>query len=99
MLRLLIALGYPILLVPLYLDWSRRQAEAQIDKMQRAVFNSPGAEAPVPPAVVVGGALLMLGYLGLTRLFEVPRWLRVLGVVIGTPVGVAIFTRRQTGRG
>jgi hypothetical protein len=99
MLRLLITLGYPIFLIPLYLDWSRRQAEDQIDKMQRAVFNSPGAEAPVPPTVVFGGALLMLGYLGVTRLFGVQGWLRVLGVVIGAPVGVTIFTRRQAGKG
>lgn len=99
MLRYLIALGYPILLVPLYLDWSRRQTESQIDKMQRSVFNSPGTEAPVPPPVIVGGALLLLGYWGLTKLFGVQGWLRALGVVIGAPVGVAIFTRRQTGRG
>jgi len=99
MLRLLIALGYPILLVPLYLDWSRRQAESQIDKMQRSVFNSPGTEAPVPPPVIVGGALLLLGYWGMTKLFGVQGWLRAIGVVIGAPVGVAIFTRRQTGRG
>lgn len=98
MLRLIIALGYPILLVPLYLDWSRRQAENQIDKMQRSVFNSPGAEAPVPPPVIVGGALLMLGYWGISKLFGVQGWLRALGVVIGTPVGVAIFTRRQSGQ-
>ena len=99
MLRLVIALGYPIFLIPLYLDWSRRQTEDQIDKMQRSVFNSPGAEAPVPPPVVVGGALLLLGYGGITHLFGVQGWLRVLGMVIGAPVGVAIFTRRQAGRG
>jgi hypothetical protein len=99
MLRLLVALAYPIFLIPLYLDWSRGQAEDQIDKMQQAVFNSPGAEAPVPPPVVVGGALLLLGYWGVTRLFGVRGWQRFWGVVIGAPIGVAIFTQRQAGRG
>jgi hypothetical protein len=47
----------------------------------------------------VGGALLLLGYWGVTRLFEVQGWLRFWGVVIGAPVGVAIFTQRQVGRG
>ena len=97
MLRLLIAFAYPILLIPLYLDWSRRQAESQIDKMQAAVFNTPGAESPVPPTVMVAGALLLVGYWMVTRLLAVPGWLRVLGAVLGVPVGVAIFSQRQAG--
>ena len=99
MLRFLLALGYPILIIPLYLEWSRRQAEQQIDKMQRSVFNSPGAEAPVPPLVILLGAILLAGYWAATRLFGVGGWLRGIGALIGVPVGVAIFTKRQTGRG
>ncbi len=99
MLRLFVALAYPIFLIPLYLDWSRRQAENQIDKMQRSVFNSPGMEAPVPPPVVVGGALLLVGYWAVTRLFGVQGWPRAVGVLLGVPVGVAIFTQRQAGHG
>jgi hypothetical protein len=99
MLRLLVAFAYPIYFIPLYLEWSRRQAEEQIDKMQRSVFNSPGMEAPVPPPVIVGGALLLGGYWLLTKLFGVPGWLRFLGIVVGAPVGVAIFTQRQADQG
>jgi hypothetical protein len=99
MFRLLIAIAYPALLIPLYLEWSRRQAEAQIDKMQRAVFNTPGSEAPVPPVVLALGALLIGGYWLTTRLFGVQGWLRVLGVLLGAPAGVAIFVQRQAGRG
>lgn len=99
MLRVFVAFAYPILLIPLYLDWSRRQAESQIDKMQRSVFNSPGVEAPVPPPVLLGGALLLLGYWGVTRLFGVQGWLRALAVLLGTPVGVAIFMQRQASQG
>jgi hypothetical protein len=98
MLRLLITLAYPILLIPLYLDWSRRQAESQIDKMQRSVFNSPGMEAPVPPPVIIGGTALMVGYWIVTKLLGAPGWLQAAGIVLGAPVGVAIFTQRQAGR-
>lgn len=99
MLRVLTVFAYPILLIPLYLAWSRRQAEGQIDKMQRSVFNSPGMEAPVPPLVVAGGAGLLVGYWLLVRLVGAPGWLRFLGALVGAPVGVAIFTQRQVGQG
>lgn len=97
-LRLFIALAYPILLIPLYLDWSRRQAESQIDKMQQSVFNSPGAEAPVPPAVILGGAGLLIGFGLLTKLFGAQGWVRAVGLILGAPIGVAIFMQRQVGR-
>ena len=97
MFRFLIAFAYPIFLIPLYLDWSRRQAESQIDKMQAAVFNTPGTEAPLPPVVMAAGALLLVGYWAVTQLLRVPGWLRVAGAVIGVPVGVAIFSQRQAG--
>lgn len=99
MLRFLIVVAYPLLLVPLYLEWSRKQAENQIDKMQRAVFNTPGAEAPVPPLVIGVGALLLAGYWLVARLFGVQNWLSALAMLVGAPAGVAIFTQRQAGRG
>lgn len=95
MFRLLVAFGYPIFTIPPYLEWSRAQSESQIDKMQRSVFNSPGMEAPVPPAVVVGGALLLVGYWLLMRLFGAPGWLRLLGLLVGAPTGVAIFMQQN----
>jgi hypothetical protein len=97
-LRLFVVLAYPILLIPLYLDWSRRQAESQIDKMQRSVFNSPGAEAPVPPPVLLGGVGLLLGFGLLTKLLGVQGWVRAAGLLLGAPIGVAIFMQRQVGR-
>lgn len=98
MLRFLITLAYPIFLIPLYLDWSRRQVEGQIDKMQRAVFNTPGAETPVPPPVIIVGMMLLAGYWIVTKLLGAQGWLRMLGMVLGAPIGVAIFTQRQAGQ-
>ena len=53
--------------MPLYLRWSRQQAEGQIDKMQGAVFNSPGAEAPVTPAMVTGGIAVLGSHFVIAR--------------------------------
>jgi hypothetical protein len=97
MMRFLIALAYPALLLPLYLAWSRDQAETQIDKMQEAVFNSPGTQAPLPPVVMLGGVGLLLGYGLLTWLLRLPGWLRLIALALGAPAGVAVFMRRQQG--
>jgi hypothetical protein len=99
MIRFLIALAYSVLLIPLYLEWSRGQAESQIDKMQAAVFNTPGAEAPVPPRVIGVGALLLAGYWLLMRLLGAQGWLSALGMLVGAPAGVLIFAQRHAGRG
>ena len=97
MLRWLFAFAYPIFLTPFYLEWSRGQTEGQIDKMQAAAFNTPGTESPVPAPVLVGGAGLLIGFWLRTRLLGVRGWTRALAVLLGVPVGVAIFTQRQAG--
>lgn len=53
--------------LPIYLQWSRQQAEVQLDKMQGAVFNSPGAEAPVTPAMVTGGIAVLSSHFVIAR--------------------------------
>ncbi|MEZ4725655.1 MAG: hypothetical protein R3E79_00815 [Caldilineaceae bacterium] len=58
---------YLAAVLPLYLQWSKQQAERQIDKMQEAVFNSPGAEPPVTPAVVAGGVTLLSSHFIIAR--------------------------------
>jgi hypothetical protein len=95
MIRFILCLLYPLLLIPLYLDWSRAQAEGQIDKMQQSVFNTPGSEAPVPPVVVIGGVGLLAGYGLWARLLRLPGWARFLAMLLGAPLGVAVFTYRQ----
>lgn len=98
MFRWLFAFAYPIFVTPLYLEWSRRQTEDQIDKMQAAAFNTPGMAAPVPPPVIVGGVLLLAGYWLLTRLLGAQGWMRALAVLLGVPAGVTIFVQRQARR-
>lgn len=98
MIRFLICLLYPLLLTPIYLTWGRDQAETQIDKMQQAVFNTPGAEAPLPPRVLVAGLGVTTGYALWSRLLGIRRGWSVLALVLGAPVGAAIFVLRQAER-
>lgn len=58
---------YLAAVLPLYLQWSRQQAEGQIDKMQGAVFNSPGAESTVTPAMVIGGVAVLGSHFVIAR--------------------------------
>ncbi len=77
----------------LYLGWSRRQAEAQIDEMQRAAFNTPGAAPPIPATVVVAGAGLVGGYLLLARLLGQPGRQAALSLLLAGIVGGLSFWR------
>ena len=67
MLRFLSSTLYIAILLPLYLQWSRTQVEGQLDKMQEGAFNSPGAEAPITPPVVVGGITLVTSHIVIAR--------------------------------
>ena len=78
--------------LPLFLAWARGRAEGQIDKMQDAVFNTPGAESPVTPDVAVAGA----GFLGAhfvlgQKLLGLRSWQALLSLLLGLGIGVGLF--------
>lgn len=82
-------------LTPLYLSWSKGQSDAQIDKMQRAVFNTPGSEAPIPAKVVAGGALLISAhFLSGSSAFRLKGWQIALTTLLGMVGGVVLFALR-----
>jgi len=58
---------YLAAVLPIYLQWSRQQAEGQIDKMQEAVFNTPGAESAITPSIVIGGVTLLSSHFIIAR--------------------------------
>lgn len=67
MLKFFASTLYIACLLPIYLEWSRTEIERQLDRMQEAVFNSPGVEAPITPTVVVGGMTLVTSHLVIAR--------------------------------
>lgn len=95
---------YLAALLPLYMIWSREQVERQIDRMQAAVFNSPGAESPVTPAVVVGGITLLAGHLVVARrVLQLSLVEAFFSMVIGGGIGFLgwqrWYNRQQTQKG
>ncbi len=88
------------LLAPSFIAWVRSQSEAQIDKMQKAVFNSPGAEAPLTPVVLASGFGLIAGHVVLGRtLFQLKTWQTVITALLGGAIGVVAYWVRVKGKG
>jgi hypothetical protein len=75
--------------------WAKAQSDRQIAKMQDAVFNTPGAEAPVPPAVAAAGfALIGSLWLAGRRLLRLRVWQALIGLLAGAVGGAAAFVAR-----
>jgi hypothetical protein len=77
-----------------FLDWSRGQSESQLDRMQQKVHFTPGAEAPVPPAVLLTGAALLSGQLLVGALLGLRTWQKLLSLLLGSAAGLALFLVR-----
>ena len=91
MFRFLLSTFLTALAVPFYLKWSRDQSESQIDKMQQAVHGTPGAEAPVPPIVMLGGAGLLAGHWLFSRLLGMRFWQSFLSLIAAIGAGFGFY--------
>ncbi len=84
MFRFLLSTCYTIVFLPLYVGWAAQQAEQQIDKMQEAAFNTPGTEAPLPPVVFLGGAVVFAGHMLIGHfLLKLKGWQTGLALLLG----------------
>jgi hypothetical protein len=95
MLRFLFATFIHAAAAFVFLDWSSRQAEGQIDKMLDAVFNTPGVEPPIPPVVIVGGVGTLVAQVILNRLLRLRAAASVVSIVLGTGLGATVFVRTK----
>jgi hypothetical protein len=78
-----------------FLRWSQAQVDAQFDKMQQKVHFTPGAEAPLPPPVALGGAGLLTLHLLLGRwLLRLRAWQSLLSLLFGMIAGLILFLNR-----
>ncbi|MCX6050806.1 MAG: hypothetical protein NT075_37430 [Chloroflexi bacterium] len=92
MAKFILSTLYTALLLPIYLHWSRQQTEHQIDKMQEAVFNTPGAEAIVTAPVLLGGVMLLIfHFLVARRALNLKTWQGILSLFVSIGVGLGIF--------
>jgi hypothetical protein len=81
--------------LPFYLEWAQGRAEQQIDKMQSAVFNTPGAESPLPPVVFLGGMGLLVTHFAFGQVLGLRGWQRFLSLLLGIAIGLGIVYRRK----
>lgn len=77
-----------------FLGWAWGETEDQIDKMQDAAFETPGAEAPVPMAVFMAALSVIAGHFTVGRLLRMRRWQTFLAMVAGAAAGAFLFTKR-----
>lgn len=83
-----------------YAAWARSESEAQIDKMQLDAYNTPGAQAPVPPHVFATGMTVLTGlWFVLARILRMPTMQRALAVLLGVAGGVAALFVFSTDEG
>lgn len=95
--RIMMSAALTALAVPFYLRWSSDQAELQLDKMQKAVHFTPGAESPLPPEVIAGAAGLSVSHFAVGRILGLRWWQAILSFLIGVVLGVGAFVYRMLG--
>ena len=95
--RMMMSAALTALAVPFYLGWSSTQADLQLDKMQKAVHFTPGAESPVPPEVLAGAAGLSVSHFPGGRLLGLRWWQAIFSLLIGVALGVGVFAYRMMG--
>lgn len=79
-----------------FLRWSQAQIDAQFDKMQQKVHFTPGAEAPLPPAVALGGTGLLTLHLFLGQgLLRLRTWPTLLSLFFGIIAGLVVFLNQS----
>lgn len=93
-LRILTSATLTAMAVPFYLRWGSDQADRQLDKMQKAVHFTPGAESPVPPEVVAGAAGLGISHFAVGRLLKLRWWQAIASLFMGVMGGVLVFLYR-----
>ncbi len=82
--RFLTSIALTAVIMVSFLRWAREQSERQIGKMQDAVFNSPGAESPVPPGVIATGIGLLVGqWIVVRKVFRLKTWQTVVSLMVG----------------
>lgn len=94
MLKFLLSIALLASSLPFYLNWGRSQAEEQLNKMQEAAFNTPGAEAPITLSIFAGGFALMGGHFLWCRLLGLRRWRPLASLVVGLGAGIGLFLWR-----
>ncbi len=92
--RFLTSIALTAVIMVSFLRWASEQSERQIGKMQDAVFNSPGAESPVPPGVIATGIGLLVGqWIVVRKVFRLKTWQTVVSLMVGGLLAAGVLLR------
>lgn len=76
------------------LRWAKQEADQRLEQMQDSAYDTPGAESPVPPQVVLGAMGLVGGHFVLgSSILKQQKRTTFLSFIIGSLVGVMVFLR------
>lgn len=75
-----------------FADWAQSQTDVQINKMQLSAYNTPGSEAPIPPAVLTAGMSTLSALWFVQRKLLRQSWGgATLSVLMGVALGLALL--------
>ena len=89
---------YMSILLPLLLSWAKNEADQRMGKMQDAAYDTPGAESPIPPQVIIGSMGLVGGHFLLgSGMLKQRKRVTLAAFFIGTLIGITtfIFSKRR----
>lgn len=94
--RFLASTLYISILLPFLLGWAKNETDHRMKKMQDAAYDTPGAESPLPPQVIIGSMGLIGGhFLFSSGIMKLKKRFTFLTLIVGGLIGVAMFLFAQ----
>lgn len=92
MVKFLLSTLLTTLLLPFFVRWGVDQTDKQLDKMQEDAFDTPGADSPITPPVVLGTLGMIVGHFVAGRgLFGLRFWQSIFSLFFGAAGAGVLF--------
>ena len=79
-------------LLPYFIQWGVGQTNKQLNKMQEDAFDTPGADSPITPPMLLSTMGVIVSHFVAGRgLFRLRFWQSMASLIFGTAVAVALF--------
>ena len=91
MIKFLLSTLSTALLLPFFIHWGVGQTNKQLDKMQEDAFDTPGADSPITPPMVLGTLGIIVGHFVAGGLFGLRFWQSIVSFVLGLTSAVGLF--------
>ena len=79
-------------LLPFFIRWGVGQTNKQLDKMQEDAFDTPGADSPITPPMLLGALGVVVSHFVAGRgLFRLRFWQSIASLLFGAAGAVVLF--------